>query len=360
MKGKVGIGGDGSRPNIFVNAKAPVSTSAVSVKGQENSGAGPPAMEEEDRLPYLSIRSDPEADIPVEHRAHPIDETFIRAADQLVRKFEPQMHVDYMGTNYVGGYASNEDGFIARLALLDRELFDAFVAGCHGIVTSGVVKSLKDVCLIQEVPMPRIPGHTRVSANTTLMPSNIEHFMHMSAQFSKGIDISQTNHSFIITLHAKGYVPRTISLTGAQIYEAFLRRCELNAKRCEAVRKILRATPHAHIRVNSTQMAGHKLWITDPREPGSFVTVYFTQRVATKKNRSTRHLCVVALDIGALMQPASDGTEDRACEECVVCMGIMEGATWNCGNCRNRVHAHCIDSWKARSNSCPFCRAEIE
>ena len=173
--------------------------------------------EEKDRLPYLSIRYDPEADTPVEHRAHPIDETFIRAADQLARKFEPQMHVDYMGTNYVGGYASNEDGFIARLALLDLELFDAFVAGCHGIVTSGVVKSLKDVRLIQEVPMPRTTGHTRVSANTTLMPSKIEHFMHMSAQFSKGIDISQTNRSFIITLHAKGYVPRTISLTGAQI-----------------------------------------------------------------------------------------------------------------------------------------------
>jgi hypothetical protein len=309
----------------------------------------------------LTIRSDPEADSPTEHRPHPIDETFVRAADQLAGRFEPYVHVDYMGMNHVGEYAANEDGFIARLALLDRSRFDGFVASCAGgLVTTSVVKSLKDVCKIQDVPMPQIPGYaTRVFARATLMPSKVEHFMHMSAQFSKGIDISQTNRAFVVTLHAKGYTPRIVSLTGAQIYEAFLKHCQVNAGRYETVAKILRATPHAHISVTSTQMAGHKLWITNPLEPGSFVTVYFTQRLTVKKNRSTQHLCVVALDIGAMMQPASNATEDRACE-CVVCMSTMEGSVWTCGNCRNRMHAHCMDSWKARSNSCPFCRTEID
>ena len=56
--------------------------------------------------------------------------------------------------------------------------------------------------------------------------SKVEHFMHMSAQFSKSIDISQTNRSFVVTLHAKGYTPRIVSLAGAQMYEAFLQRCQ--------------------------------------------------------------------------------------------------------------------------------------
>jgi hypothetical protein len=311
-------------------------------------------------LPYLTIRSNREADSRIEHRPHPIDETFLRATEQLARKYEPQMHVNYMGSNHVGDYAGNEDGFIARLASLDRSRFNAFVASCDGLVVTREVNNLKDVCLVQDVPMLHTTSIRVTSAKATMIPSKLENFMHISAQFSKGIDISQTNRGFIITLHAVGYTPRTVSLMGAQIYEAFLERCRLNAARRETVRKILRETPHAHISVNSTQMAGHKLWITDPREPGKFVTVYFARRVTTKKSRSSQHLCVVALDIGASMQPASDATEeeDRA-RECVVCMSTMEGSVWTCGNCHNSIHEHCTDAWKAQSNSCPFCRAEM-
>ena len=321
------------------------------------------------RSPMLTITSNADATRPVLHRRHFVDETFIRASLQLAKKHQPEVHVVYMGSTHLGESGFCSSGWVTRLASLDRARFDAFVASCDGLVTNGVVTALKDVCLIQDVPI--LPEYLPELAcgMAGLIPCTEEGYVHMNAQFPAGIDISQTGRCFAITLQCKGYAPKTITLTGSQIYMAFSERCQLNARWCETTRKIMHATSHAHVRVNTTQMAGHKVWILDPTEPTSFVTVYFARRRVVKKSRMREHMSIVALDIRAKMHlPNGHGVEvngvhadegDRS-KECVICMSVMEGPAWTCATCHNSMHEHCTATWKALDNSCPFCRTAIE
>ena len=319
------------------------------------------------RSPMLTITSDAEATIPVMHRRHFVDETFIRASLQLAMRHGPEIHVGYMGSTHLGESAVCVSGWIARLASLDRARFDAFVASCDGLVTDGVVTALKDVCLFEDVPTLPADVPKLACGMAGLIPCAEKGYVHMNAQFPGGIDISQTGRGFVITLKYNGYAPKMITLTGVQIYAAFLERCRLNAQWREAARKVIHATSNAHVRVNTTQIAGHKVWIHDPQEPNSFITVYFARRRAIKKSRMREHLCVVALDVQANMQQP-DGEEvngglvdevDR-CSECVICMSVMESQAWTCATCHNSMHQHCMATWKAHDNSCPFCRCAID
>jgi hypothetical protein len=304
----------------------------------------------------LTITSNADATRPVVHTRHIVDETFIRAALQLTKKHEPAIHVDYMGSTHLGESSLCSSGWIPRLASLDRARFNAFVASCDGLIKEGVVTSLKGMCLVEDVPI--LPGDVSNTA-CGMMTCTEKGDVHMNAEFPGGIDLSQTGRCFVVTLKCKGYAHKIITLTGAQIYTAFLERCQRNARWCETTRKIIHATSHVHVRVNTTQVAGHKVWIHDPQEPKSFITVYFARRRVIKKSRMREHICVVALDIRANMHP-SDGEEVDRSRECVICMSVMTDLAWTCATCKNSMHEHCMATWKVQDSSCPFCRCAID
>ena len=144
---------------------------------------------------------------------HHVNETLLRASAQITRDLQPSMHVAYAGHGVVGEYPMHEDGFVARLAALDRGRLEAFVASCDGLVASGLVTQLKDVCLIQDVPIgPGPPTPFRAHA----MPCSTGR-VQISSQFSRGIDVARNGRSFVTTLRCDGRVPLVIAYTGNQI-----------------------------------------------------------------------------------------------------------------------------------------------
>ena len=121
------------------------------------------------------------------------------------------------------------------------------------------------------------------------------------------------------------------------------------------------------VKVKSTGLAGHKVWIRC--EGGAFFTLYVVRvprKEGKRSNRSLRadRLAVVAIDAVVFMQDDVQPTSQRLdIQECAICLERMDGAClWKCEACGNCLHLACVRDWVTgkQSCSCPYCRSEAQ
>lgn len=271
----------------------------------------------------------------------------------------PRVRVMYKDLSYVGAYPLGEASYITWLAAVDRDLVHDFFVACEsGRDAKSLVTSIAHLLMWSDIPKSSTDPFCAGNADAFILPSkDMEEggpYMQVSAQFSQELVLTNDNRILTIKVTCSDLQPVDVVFTGSSVYEAFELRCRDTKKRMRIVESLYNRTRRPTIRVTSTILSGHKLWVYS--QDCQFVTFYVVRHMERKKNRQVMRLRVMAIDI-KVKQPSVLTFEDPS-NECVVCAEELSvQGNWHCSVCANSLHARCAEACRRMTNPlCPFCR----
>lgn len=276
--------------------------------------------------------------------------------EQIMRLLKPCMHATYKSNRQVGKFPIHSASFIGALSSIDRERVDSFLASCDGgIVQSTIVTNISQLVDMQSLPTQTSESYfySRDVGSAFINPYKFDQgddVVQMSAQFDC-IVISRDARPLTVEFACNGFPTVYKSVTGEEIYSAFEERCKETLKRMQVIRSLYQSTSRPTVKIQSTRLAGHKIWIR--LSCGTFLTFYVVRSVKTNRSRSVSKLTIVAIDSLVEM---SGIRENPIPDECAICLENIHGEEWQCSMCKNKLHFDCLASWKQKNSSCPFCR----
>ena len=306
---------------------------------------------------------------------------YARVHESMMRRLVPTMHASIKaGCVHTGAYPSANPSYIGILVARDQDIFDEFMLYCR--VSTSAAKTLvtrEEHLLTYDAVQSNLstfgydgyfPHFKDMGAS--VLPAHLQGHMQLSAQFPSGITLPNSNTVLTMRAQCKGYAPREIFVRGNAVYSAFHDQC---AQRKRAMRTLRSFVDHAHnpeVVCKFNPLAGHKIELGEDAVQGSTcaqLLLYVVRRKAppspAKRGKARDEggkysLCVLAVD--AILDMREELTHAAATHECAICMEPIENmsASWRCKTCGNHVHHPCMETWKTRGTTCPFCRCHLD
>ena len=307
----------------------------------------------------------------VQHCVHTIVNKFEVekvAIEKILRSLQPCIDITYRSVRHDGRFPIHAASTIGCLSTIDRARIDNFFAFCDGgLVESRIVSDIRDLVDMKEFS-ELLALHEKGSVDlyekdigrafiNPYSSSQDSEMVQLSAQFA-GIVLSRDARPFDMIFECSDRMPITVTITGEEVYTAFEEKCRNTVKRMQVIRELYERTVRPAVRIQSTMLSGHKIWMR--QQDGSFLTLYLVRTVVTKRSRAVSKLTVVAVDCRVRMPDVAGFVVPT--NECAVCMDALEGDMlyWKCDSCNNILHLTCAESWMKQGNAtCPFCRVSM-
>lgn len=306
---------------------------------------------------------------------------YLNAHESMMRRLVPTMHACIRaGCVHTGAYPSADSSYIGFLVARDQDIFDHFILDCR-ISTSAartLVTREEHLLTFEEVQSNLstvgydgyCPHFKDMGASVS--PAHLQGHMAFAAQFPSGIALPRS--PAVLTLRAKcvDHATREVSIRCSTVYSAFYEQCEQRKGAMSTLRSYVDHAHHPEIVCKFNPLAGHKIEIVRDQLEGSpcaQLMIYVVRRHAmssvAKRGKARAEggkclLCVLAVD--AMLDMREELAHAAASHECAICMEPIDNmsACWRCNTCGNRVHHPCMETWKTRGTTCPFCRCTIE